>query len=510
MYQLLLIHKYLRKRRIAWVALGAVTLCTAMVLVIISVMGGWLRMFEVKAHALSGDLILTCSRPTGFAYYQQLADRLQTLPEVDAAVPLIRSFGLITVGKKGAEAVHVFGFPPDQLGKINQFGSSLDNQYKRYIDEAQRPETSAARRTELLAQAKASLAHPSFAKPLPPERYDARIPRSSRWAGMIAASGVTGVTRTPANAEAGRDAAGNAPRGDSLQPVKLSVMNLNATSFTQADIVTSRPYWIVDNSHTGVSLDAHNVYVPLEMLQADLGMGAENLPADVTGNTVLRPAKVHELHVYAKPGYSSGEALRALQEKVGRTIDEVFDEAAARERQQGLPGWSHVRPDVQTWRQSGTGRFMEIVQKQKALVVVLFAIVCLVAVFLVFCILYMIVVEKTRDIGIVKAVGATPVGVAGVFLGYGLVIGVIGAGMGLLAAYLIVLNINGIHAALGRFLGIQIWKADVYLFDTIPNAIDPKEAAIIVAVAIVSSIFGAVVPAIRAARMNPVEAVRYE
>ena len=59
--------------------------------------------------------------------------------------------------------------------------------------------------------------------------------------------------------------------------------------------------------------------------------------------------------------------------------------------------------------------------------------ISIVAVFLMFCIFYMIVVEKTRDIGIIKSVGATNSGVAGIFLGYGFAIGIVGSGIGLAA-----------------------------------------------------------------------------
>ena len=72
------------------------------------------------------------------------------------------------------------------------------------------------------------------------------------------------------------------------------------------------------------------------------------------------------------------------------------------------------------------------------------------AVFLIFCIFYMIVVEKTKDIGIIKSVGATSGGVAGIFLGYGLAIGIVGGALGLLLSYLIVTNINEIHTKLGE------------------------------------------------------------
>jgi lipoprotein-releasing system permease protein len=150
------------------------------------------------------------------------------------------------------------------------------------------------------------------------------------------------------------------------------------------------------------------------------------------------------------------------------------------------------------------------VEKEKLLTVFLFAIISVVAIFLIFCIFYMVVAEKTRDIGIIKSVGATAEGVAAIFLGYGLAIGVVGAGLGLLASWLLVRNINEIHTWLGKQMGITVWNPEVYLFDKIPNTMNPREVAFITAVAVVASVIGALVPAIRAARMNPVEALRWE
>jgi lipoprotein-releasing system permease protein len=122
----------------------------------------------------------------------------------------------------------------------------------------------------------------------------------------------------------------------------------------------------------------------------------------------------------------------------------------------------------------------------------------------------MIVVEKTKDIGIIKSVGATSSGVAGIFLGYGLSIGVVGALCGLLAGYGIVHNINGLHDALHRLTGAYMWDPEVYAFDRIPNTMNPREVAIIVLVAIISSVLGALVPAVRAAGMHPVDSLRWE
>jgi lipoprotein-releasing system permease protein len=166
-------------------------------------------------------------------------------------------------------------------------------------------------------------------------------------------------------------------------------------------------------------------------------------------------------------------------------------------------------PYVETWLES-QAVWINAIENEKMLTVMLFGVISVVAIFLIFCIFYMIVLEKTRDIGIIKSVGASSAGVAGIFLWYGLTIGIIGSGLGLLLSYVIVHNINEMHAWLGRAFGVQIWNPEVYLFDKIPNQMSSTDIQWIVPIAILASVLGALIPAIAAGRQNPVESLRWE
>ena len=148
---------------------------------------------------------------------------------------------------------------------------------------------------------------------------------------------------------------------------------------------------------------------------------------------------------------------------------------------------------------------------EKFLVLIMFGVISIVAVFLILCIFYMIVQEKTRDVGIIKSIGGSTEGVAAVFLAYGAAIGLVGAILGSFLGTVFVDHINEIQDMLARINpDWRVWSPETYSFDKIPSEWKWVEVLAISGLAIVASIVGAAFPAIRAGRTWPVESLRYE
>ena len=132
------------------------------------------------------------------------------------------------------------------------------------------------------------------------------------------------------------------------------------------------------------------------------------------------------------------------------------------------------------------------------------------AVFLILAIFWAMVSEKTKDVGVLRAVGATRAGVAWLWLRYGLTLGVVGTVFGMVISYAIVWNINPIHEWLGRAFGLTLWDPKVYYFSELPRHVEPTKAVIVIVGAVVFSVIGALVPALRAASYDPVKSLRFE
>jgi lipoprotein-releasing system permease protein len=240
---------------------------------------------------------------------------------------------------------------------------------------------------------------------------------------------------------------------------------------------TSDNFTVVDFYESKMSeYDSCFAFVPIRKLQELRGM------YDPTSGVGM----VNSIQIKLKPGVNG---------------EEVRDKLAGQ-----FPWQQYV---VETWRDK-QGPLLAAVWTETAILNVLLFLIITVAGFGILAIFYMIVVEKTRDIGILKSLGASDRGVMGIFLSYGLLLGIIGSGMGLLIGLLTIRNINEIADLLGRITGRPVFDPTIYYFYKIPTIIVPRTVACIVIGAVAIAVAASILPALRAARLHPVEALRHE
>ncbi len=163
---------------------------------------------------------------------------------------------------------------------------------------------------------------------------------------------------------------------------------------------------------------------------------------------------------------------------------------------------------VQTWEEQRED-FLRAVKTEKVLLVIVLSFIVLLGGFIILATLTLTVVEKTRDIGVLAALGASRAGILSIFLRNGLFIGVLGSLLGLGLGGLFVVNINGVK----RFfesIGIQLFPPDIYLFTEIPTVWSWVSVVTIMGGSVLVAFLAGLVPALRAARLDPIVALRHE
>ncbi|NBX25700.1 MAG: FtsX-like permease family protein [Planctomycetes bacterium] len=268
------------------------------------------------------------------------------------------------------------------------------------------------------------------------------------------------------------------------------------------------------------------------------------------------PARVHRVLVRARPGVTPDQLREAVETAYAR-----FEQACAADPSKLVKPPLREMVSILTWEQH-LRDLIGPVEKEREMMRILFSIVYLVCAGLVLSIFWAIVQEKSRDIGILRSIGASRGGVLWIFLQYGLVIGLVGGVVGIGLGWLVITNINAIHQAIGEraplwswtacfaastiallmtvrqglrgvllptllwlvgaitlglagaglmaHRGTLIWDPAVYYFSTIPDRVDWVTAGITWLGAVVFSVLGASVPAAKAADIDPVRALRHE
>jgi len=448
MLKLFLWLRYLRKRKIVFLSIAAVALSVSLLIVVASLFTGFIDTFERATVEAVGDVVL--SSPMTFEKYPLLIERLEQTESIEAATAMISGYGMLYMGRGNVRAVEVWGIEPAGRARVTGFARFLRRQGK-------------------------GAGEPSF-----------NVPSSSEETGGFVGIGVLGEPDEQTD-EYDYDAAEKMLG----RPVVLTTGTVKKENSEDG----SRPeferevmrFAIADIIETGVyQFDSGCVYLPIEKLCGTL-YPDEDSP--VASQILIKLADNTET-----------DTALAVIRGVWRTfVQEQLD----------ADPFLITSTNINTARQLQS-RFIAAFEKQMGVLLLIFGVVSFGVVLLVFCIFYMIVRLKQKDIAIIKSCGATSCSVAFVFVGFGACVGAVGSGLGAVLGYVITRNVSTIEDWIRIIFGLKLWKSSVYLFSKIPNEVNWPWAMRIALMAIIAAAIGTLIPAIVAARTKPVEILRYE
>ncbi len=517
MYKLLLCWRYLRTRYIALASIISVMLGVATMIVVNAVMEGFTHEMQDRIHGILSDLVfesqsldgfpdadrrmaeirkvaggyISGMSPTvhipamlGYSVGSQYVTRQITMIGVDEATyATVSDFGQFlqhpdnrkhldfNLREGGYDTIdHQSNDPSKLLVRRDMKGAGWEYRRRKaqFFSHITVPEGSLDgdpfhRRAVATAKEKEALKQIGATPVAEGTDFD---PAKEQWTGCVLGIGLCGY-----RAPDGSDGFLALP-GDDVQ--------ISYPTCAKPPTVQSNPFTIVDFYESKMNeYDSSFVFVPIRKLQTMRGM--------IDPSTGI--ANCNAIQIRLKAGVDLNMVRDLLRADTADFPPQVFK--------------------ISSWRDK-EGALLAAVQMETAVLNVLLFMIVAVAGFGILAIFFMIVFEKTRDIGILKSLGATGRGIMGIFLGYGLSLGVVGASVGLGLGLLFIRYINEIADLLGRITGQPVFDPSIYYFQKIPTIVEWRTVAWIVAGAMTIAILASILPARRAARLHPVEALRYE
>jgi len=537
MYRMLLCLRYLRTRYIALASIISVTLGVATMIVVNSVMAGFQQEMYQRLRGILADVLIESHSMEGIENPDAVLAEVRNVLGEDLAgvttnvhVPAMVSFRLGDQWQ--IRQVNLVGIEPETYSNVGDFGQYLlhaENRHKMKFD----------------------LRDGGY-----DERMNGRLDEAG-WThrrNRVVFDRAWQQEQVLRGAEAadvdGADASGDAQDpGTVAEPGEDTEVATADTSVTLTQTVTDET---VDPFGTAADLRAENVFDPLQQIHTGivLGIGVVSVrqrdtstgqakdfflcrPGDDVKVTLpsagAKPKPVHcnftvvDVYESKMSEYDSNFAFMPLTElqalrwypgakNVTSIQIKLRPEAnlavACQKLREHFPV-DIFRYRIETWRELQGPLFAAVRMETNLLNILLFLIIA-VAGFGILATFFMIVVEKTRDIGILKSLGASSRGVLSIFLSYGLCLGAVGSGAGMVLGLLFVANINRIAALIEALTGHEVFDQTVYYFQEIPTIVYASTVSWIVFGAVLIALLASVLPALRAARLNPVEALRYE
>lgn len=447
MLKLFLALRYLKKRKIVLLSIAAVALCVCLLIVVTSLFAGFIKAIQRAQAGFEGDITINLSRPV--EQYGSLVERLEELEDIEAAAPVfLGGAGLLHLGEGKVVPVYYAGIDPEKGARL------------------------AGLQAELLGQ-KYKAGPPDFEVPGHPDETGA-------WVGIGLLAQPDEETDSYDLAEAKKQIG----RGVVFS-TGFRIRDETGTGGDRFKRVTRRLY-IADVFFTGHHWYDQTLYLPIDKI-GSLLYGADRKPI------------AHSIWLRAAPGSDPEELIEP--------VTATFSEFARNQL-----GWSEQIIEftrISTSR-SNTAALLEPVQQQLDILMLILGVICSVGVVLVFCIFYMVVTTRLKDVAIIKSCGASGREVAAIFLAFAASVGITGGAVGTVLGWVIIRNINVIEDWIRAAFGIKLWQSSIYVFTRIPAQMDFGAVLWIVIAAVGASVLGALLPAIIAARTAPVRLLRYE
>ena len=523
MYKLLLATKYLKTRMIAFVSIISVTLGVATMIVVNSVMAGFSGEMQDRLRGLLSDIAITTHNSDGFQDPEILMKIINESvgAEIVATTPTVEMWGMMSfhiMGQEEQRPVRIIGILPEgknQVSPLSQYllsrqltdlsnkpqipeidvrepvtwdltPSAIFNRNEMVqFNQLRRPETlpdgvePGDLRQKLLQTADSGEGSmddnlwgndPGFSvTPVDPNALQpTRVFIGSGLVSYPEKNRLTGETDVRLLVRPGQDITLSTLKAGTPQPVSFKAT-------------------VVDLFKCGMSeYDSNIVFMNLEQMQKARGMLIPPDPTHPNDNLDWKTGSVTAIQIKLKDYSKAPLVVQRLREEL-----------------------AGMGVSVETWEQQ-QGPLLQAVAVEAAILNVLLFLIIAVAGFGILAIFYMIVVEKTRDIGILKALGASSRGIMSIFLLYGLTLGLVGSGAGVVLGLTVVHYIDQIEEGISWLLGHKVFDETIYYFHKVPTEVNPVTVVWVAFGAVLIAVLASILPARRAAALHPVQALRYE